>query len=461
MASWTGHPTPQQFPLGTTLHVFPKPQTPWAEKGQPPGAEATSAAVANDGSLTFTGLTEGSFYLAWAEVGDTDRYLSFGLPVVTASSGSVTSVNGKEGVVTLGAADVEAVGTASPAFTGTPTAPTAAEGTNSTQVATTKYADRSATAAGTSAKTEAESSATSKDSAAKTTTLSEAATAAAGKDTTLKTEAESKDATTLSSAESAAATKDSAAKTTTLSEAATAAAGKDTTARELGETNALAAATPRQGVHAAVTSEGTLETDKLTPVDTTSGALKEKLPTGLGAGHLLAVEKKDATANTVSIEGNIRGEAAQTFTLSFPKETILFVTDSSGSWWPLARYLALSSIKTATRQIVRRSISIGAGQVPANEVVLDEYVKIESGETRKILWVEAHTTSGTIKVAIARGEAGTTAISAYEAISVTSSIQIISTTQALSDKDRLRITTSAGSSPKGLWITWGEEVVAP
>ena len=52
----------------------------------------------------------------------------------------VTSVAGRTGAVTLAVADVSgAAPLASPALTGTPTAPTAAEGTNSTQVATTAF----------------------------------------------------------------------------------------------------------------------------------------------------------------------------------------------------------------------------------------------------------------------------------------------------------------------------------
>lgn len=365
MATWTGHPNPTSFPPGTTVKLFPKPTTPWSQTGTPPGTETTSAAVSSEGVLTFTGLTEGSSYLGY--VASPDRYLNLSVDKVTASA-SVSSVNGKEGAVTLVAADVEAVGTASPALTGTPTAPTAAKGTNTTQLATTAFAK---------------------------TTQTDAEAGAASKDATLKGEAESKDATTLTSAESAAATKDTTAKTTTLSEAATAAAAKDATLKSEAETK-----------DAAVVSSSNQRASNLSDVASAATAR-----TNLGLGNI----------------------ATKT----------------------------LAEVKEATRQIRRRTISIGAGVVPGNEVILDEYVKVESGEVVKILWVEAHTTSGTITVKIARGEAGTTEISAYNAIAVTSSIQVISTTQALSDKDRLRITLSAGSSPKGLSITIGEEVIAP
>jgi Chaperone of endosialidase len=59
-----------------------------------------------------------------------------------ASAGVVASFNGRTGVVTLIAADIIGAGgapAASPALTGTPTAPTAAGGTSSTQIATTAF----------------------------------------------------------------------------------------------------------------------------------------------------------------------------------------------------------------------------------------------------------------------------------------------------------------------------------
>jgi hypothetical protein len=63
------------------------------------------------------------------------------IPVTPVVSG-VSSFNTRTGAVTLAAADVTGVGgalLASPAFTGTPTAPTATAGTNTTQIATTAF----------------------------------------------------------------------------------------------------------------------------------------------------------------------------------------------------------------------------------------------------------------------------------------------------------------------------------
>jgi len=61
---------------------------------------------------------------------------------VTASVGGVSSFNTRTGAVTLTAADITGAGgalTNSPAFTGTPTAPTAPNNTNTTQLATCAY----------------------------------------------------------------------------------------------------------------------------------------------------------------------------------------------------------------------------------------------------------------------------------------------------------------------------------
>lgn len=64
--------------------------------------------------------------------------------VITAIDAGVVSFNGRSGIVTMTSADVSAAGgvTAnSPAFTGTPTAPTPVPGDSSTQLATTAFVD--------------------------------------------------------------------------------------------------------------------------------------------------------------------------------------------------------------------------------------------------------------------------------------------------------------------------------
>ena len=67
---------------------------------------------------------------------------AFVMDAVADSVTGVVSYNGRTGLVLSEAADVTSVGgalLASPAFTGTPTAPTAAPGTNTTQIATTAF----------------------------------------------------------------------------------------------------------------------------------------------------------------------------------------------------------------------------------------------------------------------------------------------------------------------------------
>jgi Chaperone of endosialidase len=80
-----------------------------------------------------------------AALGSSDGQLAttaFVANAVTASTSGVSSFNTRTGAVVLTAADITAAGgavLASPAFTGTPTAPTPPPGDNSTRIATTAY----------------------------------------------------------------------------------------------------------------------------------------------------------------------------------------------------------------------------------------------------------------------------------------------------------------------------------
>jgi hypothetical protein len=77
-----------------------------------------------------------------ATAGTTTAQLATCAFVAAAISGSVASFNGRTGAVTLSAADISAAGgapLASPHFNGSPTAPTATVGDNSTAIATTAY----------------------------------------------------------------------------------------------------------------------------------------------------------------------------------------------------------------------------------------------------------------------------------------------------------------------------------
>jgi hypothetical protein len=70
---------------------------------------------------------------------------------IAASPGGVTSFNSRTGAITLLGSDISAAGgalIASPTFTGTPAAPTATPGTNTTQLATTAFVANAISTAG-------------------------------------------------------------------------------------------------------------------------------------------------------------------------------------------------------------------------------------------------------------------------------------------------------------------------
>jgi hypothetical protein len=93
-----------------------------------------------------------------------------------------------------------------------------------------------------------------------------------------------------------------------------------------------------------LTGTTTLPAGHQSEVDTTSGSVTVNLPTGSSAGTLLSVEKVDATTNTVNISGNIRGVGSSTLSLTGQHETILFVADSTGSWWVEAGHKPISML---------------------------------------------------------------------------------------------------------------------
>ncbi len=64
----------QRYPAGTTVSVYPRLQR--AANGPPSGAAVTSA-VATATSVTFTVLTGGVKYVAYALVGGEHRYVEF------------------------------------------------------------------------------------------------------------------------------------------------------------------------------------------------------------------------------------------------------------------------------------------------------------------------------------------------------------------------------------------------
>ena len=106
-------------------------------------ADVTGAGGAPIASPAFTGTVTAPT-AAPASNDTTVATTAFVHAAITAAGTAVTSWNGRTGAVTLQANDVSAVGGAlvnSPTFTGVPAAPTAAPGTNTTQLATTAFVE--------------------------------------------------------------------------------------------------------------------------------------------------------------------------------------------------------------------------------------------------------------------------------------------------------------------------------
>jgi hypothetical protein len=104
-------------------------------------ADVTGAGGAPLASPTFTGAPAAPTATAGTSTTQIAS-TAFVAAAIAGFTGGVTSFNARTGAVTLQAADISAAGgavLASPAFTGTPTAPTATAGTNTTQLATTAY----------------------------------------------------------------------------------------------------------------------------------------------------------------------------------------------------------------------------------------------------------------------------------------------------------------------------------
>jgi hypothetical protein len=70
-------PDPQQFPAGTTVGAYPRSRWGIALEGAPSGSAVESHAVASDGSLTYTTLTDGTEYVATAVVTSVRRFVRF------------------------------------------------------------------------------------------------------------------------------------------------------------------------------------------------------------------------------------------------------------------------------------------------------------------------------------------------------------------------------------------------
>lgn len=75
------------------------------------------------------------------------------------------------------------------------------------------------------------------------------------------------------------------------------------------------------------------------PIDASSGAITIGLPTGALQGSRISAEREDSTTNVITFSGNIRGVAGATVTMTSGQfESMNFVADASGSWWPYASH---------------------------------------------------------------------------------------------------------------------------
>ncbi len=81
------------FPAGTTVSVYAlaNPSSPPPD-AVPPGAVVTTAVVASDGSLTFTGLADDTRYWAYAQVSSDDRTVGFRTDSAALSGTAVVAV---------------------------------------------------------------------------------------------------------------------------------------------------------------------------------------------------------------------------------------------------------------------------------------------------------------------------------------------------------------------------------
>lgn len=288
-------------------------------------------------STTVSGLLKGNGTAITAATAGTDYLAPSGsgaaLTGITAAqagadvSGAAATAQGNAetyaaGLVTAETSRAEAAEAllapkASPALTGTPTAPTASALTGNTQVATTAYTDAAVAAE------------TSRAEAAETLKAPLASPGLTGSPT----------APTQT-------TGDSSTKLATTAFVATAFTG------------ALPALT-----QAAVSASGTLALNTITTA-TAATALTMTLPASV-TGDLIVCERESASAASVSVTGNIRGVASTTITLQLASESEMFF-GYGGSWWPVAGHKTLASLQALFLQGASNLSDLGSRQAALN-----------------------------------------------------------------------------------------------
>lgn len=99
-------------------------------------------------------------------------------------------------------------------------------------------------------------------------------------------------------------------------------------------------------VAAVASASGALVAGRHNPVDATAGNLTMTLADATAPGRVTVVEKTDASANTVTITGNIRGSAGSVV-LVWQREAIELLSKADGSWWPIAGHKTKTSLDAA------------------------------------------------------------------------------------------------------------------
>lgn len=168
------------------------------------------------------------------------------------------------------------------------------------------------------------------------------------------------------------------------------------------------------GTTAIKTGNFTAESNKLHPVDTTSGAITATLPSATGnAGATLGILKIDESANLVTVTGTINGNAGATYHLNVG-EGVELLSDGAGSWWlqssqgaDLSGLAAQSALDAANANIATNTTAIAnlsdqQTQLSSVAATIDEltvstvmhgvwishtWTEILSSGAQRVLWV--------------------------------------------------------------------------
>jgi hypothetical protein len=188
-----------------------------------------------------------------------------------------------------------------------------------------------------------------------------------------------------------------------------------------GSSSTIGDFTALQTVAAVATASGVLLPNQHNPVDATTGNWTMTLPTGQPGGTRLSVERVDGVpANSLSVTGSIRGVPATTITLLAPSatpahESVEFLADSSGSWWPIAghktktwldaTYDATGAATTAVAgEVTARNAAIAAAITPLGPTTP---MKVTANTTVSLAGqVYVNASSGAITVLISPSPAG-------------------------------------------------------